>query len=1161
MNKPGYCSVLAPPDPSGAGQRQQWGRLYGGSQALVIATAARQHSAPVVVIAEDTAAAQRLSDELRFYLSHEAGGATPDTPLLSFPDWETLPYDVFSPHQDIVSERLATLYQLPSLSRGVLVVPVQTLMQRLCPRSYLEQNSLMLDQGQRLDLEQMRLRLEQSSYRCVSAVLEHGEFAVRGSLLDLFPMGSSLPYRIELFDDEVDSIRTFNPDSQRSLERVDQVRMLPAREFPFDENGIKQFRQSYRARFEGDPQHSAIYRDVSNGVAPAGIEYYLPLFFAQLSSLFDYLPASSLLVCTTNLGDAAATVLATTDQRYEMLRHNVERQILAPTELLLNEREVRSALDQFPVVDVQSFEHESRSAVNFSTANLPTLTLDPRAPRPSAALSEFLAGFDGRVLFVAETAGRRETLRQTLQGIDIHPASHATLDAFVDSSDRFGIAVAPLEQSVLLEEPPLAVIAETQLFGHRVVQRRRRRRSRDEEAVVRNLAELNVGAPVVHEEHGVARYRGLTTLSVGDVETEFLLLEYADGDRLYVPVSSLHLISRYTGTSPENAPLHKLGSGQWERAKRKATERIRDVAAELLDIYARRQARVGFSYPFDDEQYRNFASAFPFEETADQQAAIDAVVSDMVSAQPMDRLICGDVGFGKTEVAMRAAFVATQAGKQVAVLVPTTLLTQQHLANFQDRFADWPVKIESLSRFRSKKEQTQVLDGLADGTVDIVIGTHKLLLGDVRFKRLGLLIIDEEHRFGVRQKERFKSLRSEVDVLTLTATPIPRTLNMALAGIRDLSIIATPPARRLAVKTFVSEWNSDTIREACLREIQRGGQVYFLHNEVESIHKKAAEVEGLVPEARVEVAHGQMRERDLEHVMSDFYHHRFNVLICTTIIETGIDVPTANTIIINRADRFGLAQLYQLRGRVGRSHHRAYAYLLVPPRAVITADAVKRLEAIESIETLGTGFTLATHDLEIRGAGELLGEEQSGHMNEIGYALYTELLERAVASLKAGREPMLDQPLSHGAEVDLHVPALIPEDYLPDVHERLIMYKRIASAANDDDLRELQVEMIDRFGLLPDQVKILFEITALKLKATRVGIKKLDIGSTGGRLVFVEQPNIDPIQIIELIQSEPKRYRLDGPDKLRINMELPDTDGRLNAVQGLLDTLLAAEAA
>jgi transcription-repair coupling factor (superfamily II helicase) len=1149
-------SPLHPALPQNRGEIHHWGHLYGASAALAISRAAALHPGPLLVITGNTSEAQQLEYGLRFFT------ATASHPVLHFPDWETLPYDAFSPHQDIISDRLACLARLPTLQQGILLLPIQTLMHRIAPRDYLDTHSLMLDTGQELDLDAMRERLTASGYSCVSSVMEHGEFAVRGSLLDIYPMGSRLPFRIELFDDEIESIRTFDPEIQRSIETVAQVQLLPAREFPLDKAGVSRFRQAFRARFEGDPQRSSLYRDVSNALAPAGIEYYLALFHAQTATLFDYLPDSSLILTTDTVEAEAEQFWREIGDRYEQLRHDQERPLLPPVDVFLPVPETFAGLKSRPRINYQHFELESTQGINFATAAPPNLNLDVRATHPTAALEAFLASFKGRILFAAESTGRREYLLDLLRGHDIHPTLVENWAAFLDSDIQLAITVAPLEQGLLLTEPQIAVIAEPQLFGMQVLQRRRRKRAqRDTDSIIRNLAELSIGAPVVHEDYGVGRYLGLQTLHVGATDTEFLTLEYAGGDKLYVPVSSLHLISRYTGAAPDNAPLHKLGSGQWERARRKATERVRDVAAELLAIYAKREARSGFRYPLDEMQYLAFSAEFPFEETPDQQTAIDNVLTSMRDDKPMDMLVCGDVGFGKTEVAMRAAFVAVQAGKQVALLAPTTLLTQQHLENFRDRFANWPVHVESLSRFSSRKEQQLVLNEMKNGKVDIIIGTHKLLQDDVKYKNLGLVIIDEEHRFGVRQKEKFKSLRAEVDVLTLTATPIPRTLNMAMSGMRDLSIIATPPARRLAIKTFVSEWNPTLIREACLREIKRGGQVYFLHNEVETIQKQTEKIAELVPEATVHYAHGQMRERELERVMSDFYHQRFNILVCTTIIETGIDIPTANTIIMNRADRFGLAQLYQLRGRVGRSHHRAYAYLVIPSRRTLTDDARKRLEAIESIESLGTGFTLATHDLEIRGAGELLGEEQSGQIMEIGYSMYTELLERAVKSLKEGKEPDLDKPLHHATEIDLHVPALIPEDYLPDVHERLIMYKRIASAADGQELRDLQVEMIDRFGLLPDPLKTLFRLTELKLKASPLGIEKIDMGAQGGRLNFTDKPDIDPIKIIQLIQNQPRIYKLDGNDKLRVNQNLPDAEARIDLLDKLLDELSEKQAA
>ncbi|NBC13519.1 MAG: transcription-repair coupling factor, partial [Gammaproteobacteria bacterium] len=1109
------ASPLAPPLPAAAGERLLWGRLYGAAGALAIANAARQAQRPILAAVADMPAAAQLREELGFFLREPAtgGAAEQDIPVLTFPDWETLPYDVFSPLPELVSERLLTLHRLPGLGRGVLVVPVGTLLQRLPPRAFVDGHALVLAVGDRLDLNATRERLTRSGYQCVSQVIAHGEFAVRGALLDVFPMGSQQPLRIDLFDDEVESIRTFDPDSQRSLEKLERVRMLPAREYPTDEDAISAFRQRWRAAIDADPKASIIYREVSEGRMPGGIEYYLPLFFEETATLFDYLPDDALVFEHADVRDAAEDALARIGERYEQRRHDAERPLLPPRDLYLGRDDLAARLNARPGVCWQSPEVPDRrkgyAAVhNFATATPPALAIQARAERPAAALQAFLERPGQRTLFIAESTGRRELLLESLHGFRIQPQPVDGWQAFAQGDMDLGITVAPLEQPLLLPSAPpqahpaadgsLAIVTETQLYGERVRQeRRRKQKARDGEAVVRNLTELHEGAPVVHEEHGVGRFIGLQSLEVGGQKTEFLALEYAKGDKLYVPVSSLHLISRYTGAAPENAPLHRLGSDQWDKIKRKAAEKAHDVAAELLDIYARRAARQGVAFPDPGTEYAAFSSAFEFEETPDQQRAIEAIMEDMAKSKPMDRVVCGDVGFGKTEVAMRAAFVAVSAGKQVAVLVPTTLLAQQHYQNFADRFADWPIKVESLSRFQNQKETKAVQDGIADGTVDIVVGTHKLLQGNTKFKNLGLAIIDEEHRFGVRHKEQLKNLRAEVDVLTLTATPIPRTLNMAMSGMRDLSIIATPPVERHPIKTFVSPWNDGLIQEACQREIARGGQVYFLHNEVETIENMAQKVEALVPSARVEYAHGQMREKDLERVMRDFYHRRFNVLVCTTIVESGIDVPSANTIVINRADKLGLAQLHQLRGRVGRSHHRAYAYLITPPAKAMTEDAKKRLEAIESLEDLGAGFTLATHDLEIRGAGELLGEEQSGQIHEIGFTLYMDLLERAVEALKAGRTPELDRPLDHGAEIDLGLPALLPDDYLPDVHTRLVTYKRIASAESPAELKDLKVEMIDRFGLLPEPTEHLFAVTALKLKVQPLGIKKLEAGPKG----------------------------------------------------------------
>jgi len=1156
---PGPVSPLSPPLPARAGERLLWGRLYGSSRALAIAKATERASGPVLAVVEDVQATARLQAELRFFL------AGSELPVLSFPDWETLPYDQFSPLPELVSERLLTLHRLPGLQRGILVVPTGTLLQRLAPREYVDGHSLVLAVGDRLDPDATRRRLEQAGYQCVSQVIAHGEFAVRGSLLDLFPAGSDLPYRIDLFDEEVESIRTFDPDSQRSRDQVSHIRLLPAREFPLSEEGIAAFRQGYRGTFEGNPKQSLIYREVSSGSVPGGLEYYLPLFFERTATLFDYLPAGTLVIEDAQCREAAERFFSDVTARYEQRRRDLERPLLPPNRLYLTSDELASRLNCMAGVMHQTTEVAERrkgfsGVVNFATRALPALGIQARAAQPAGALQAFLAASGRRVLFTAESAGRREVLLENLHGFDIEARPVAGWQAFVASGETLGLAVSPLEQGVFLqhegEHEALALITETQLYGAQVRQTHRRQRAaRDGEAVVRNLTELHLGAPVVHEDHGVGRYLGLQILEVGGMTTEFLTLEYAQGDKLYVPVASLHLISRYTGVSEAAAPLHRLGSGQWEKLKRRAAEKVRDVAAELLDIYARRATRQGFAFPTDGEDFAAFATAFEFEETPDQQQTIAAVLADMADLKPMDRVVCGDVGFGKTEVAMRAAFAAVQGSKQVAVLVPTTLLAQQHYENFSDRFADWPVRIESLSRFRTAKEQQRILAGLADATVDIVVGTHKLLQKGITFKRLGLIIVDEEHRFGVRHKEQLKSLRTKVDILTLTATPIPRTLNMAMSGLRDLSIIATPPVARHPIKTFMSQWNDTLIQEACLRELKRGGQIYFLHNQVETIDNTARKLAALIPEAHVQVAHGQLRERDLEQVMRDFYHRRFNLLVCTTIIESGIDVPSANTILINRADKLGLAQLHQLRGRVGRSHHRAYAYLLTPPPAAITPDAKKRLEAIESLEDLGAGFTLATHDMEIRGAGELLGEEQSGRIQEIGFSLYMDLLERAIAALKAGRTPKLDRPLDQGAEIDLAVPALLPDDYLPDVHSRLVMYKRIAGAATGADLKELQVEMIDRFGLLPDLAKNLLAITELKLKVKPFGIKKIEAGPTGGCILFDAEPRIDPARMIELIQSNPKEFKLDGTDKLCFFHNLADPAKRIQRVSAVIQQI------
>jgi len=1139
-----------PPLPAASG-KQHWGNLPGAALSLAIAEAASNAKRFTLLLTADSQSAERLQEELAFF--------APELPVLHFPDWETLPYDLFSPHQDIVSQRIATLYQLPELSHGVLVVPITTALHRLAPKRFLLGSSLVLDVGQKLNVEQMRLRLEAAGYRCVDTVYEHGEFAVRGALIDLFPMGSALPYRIDLFDDEIETLRTFDPENQRSIDKVESIRLLPAREFPLKKEAVTGFRARFRERFDVDFRRCPIYQDLSTGITPAGIEYYLPLFYEETATLFDYLPEDSQVFSLPGIEQAAEQFWNDVRNRYEERRVDPERPLLPPAELFMPVEDCFARLKLWPrVVASQQDVEPGIGRERFPAQPLPELAIESKASEPLGKLRQFLDGFPGRVLFTAESAGRREVLLELLARLKLRPQEVEGWGGFLASEERLAIAIAPLDEGLLLDE--VALVAESPLFGQRVMQRRRREKSRDGgDNVIKNLTELREGAPVVHIDHGVGRYQGLVTLEIEGQAQEFLLLQYADEAKLYVPVASLHLIARYTGSDDALAPLHKLGSETWQKAKRKAAEQVRDVAAELLDIYARRAARQGYAFKDPQVDYETFAAGFPFEETPDQQAAIDAVREDLLSAKPMDRLVCGDVGFGKTEVAMRAAFIAVHGGKQVAVLVPTTLLAQQHYNSFRDRFADWPVRVEVMSRFKSAKEVQNAITELADGKIDILIGTHKLLQDDVKFSNLGLVIIDEEHRFGVRQKEQLKALRSEVDILTLTATPIPRTLNMSIAGMRDLSIIATPPARRLSVRTFVMEANNPTIKEALLRELLRGGQVYYLHNDVKTIEKCAADLQALVPEARIAIGHGQMRERDLEQVMSDFYHKRFNVLVASTIIETGIDVPSANTIIIERADKFGLAQLHQLRGRVGRSHHQAYAYLLTPPRKAMTDDAQKRLEAIANAQDLGAGFVLATHDLEIRGAGELLGEGQSGQIQAVGFTLYMEMLERAVKAIRKGEQPNLEQPLGGGPEINLRLPALIPEDYLPDVHARLILYKRIANAADEDGLKELQVEMIDRFGLLPEPTKNLVRLTLLKLQAEKLGITKIDAGPQGGRIEFSADTSVDPMVLIKLIQSQPNRYKFEGATLFKFQVPMERPEERFNTLEALLERLAPNE--
>lgn len=1114
----------------------------------------------LVLVAEDSLSALKLEQNLKFFLQNQQAETLKDNdfdanassnisyfPVLAFPDWETLPYDRFSPHQDIISERLTTLYQLPTLKRGVLVVSAATLMHRLCPKPYILQNTLLLKVKDSLDLTQMRRRLEESGYHCVSEVMEHGEFAVRGSIIDLFPMGSLVPYRIDLFDNEIDSIRSFDVDSQRTAQKIEEIRLLPAREFPLTPDAISQFRTAWREQFEGDPRQCTVYLDVTDGNIPQGIEYYLPLFFEKTATLMDYLPKNSLIIKCIGSNDAIESFWNQAKERYDQYGHDRLRPILPPKQIFLPPDEMFAAIKTFERYDFRYPYH---------IASLPDLSIEPHHAHPLQTLKNYLQETPGRILFTAESLGRREVFRELLLTIGCKVEEISDWETFANSSCSLAITTASLEEGFVVNG--IIIIPEAVVLGKRVLQTRRRTQKQKTFEVdfeVRSLAEITIGAPVVHIDYGIGRYLGLTHLTLSGQEGEFVTLEYAGGDKLYVPVTSLHLISRYSGVDLEHAPLHRLGTDHWQKVKRKVLEQTRDVAAELLEIYAKREAKPGYAFKKPEQEYAAFAAEFPFEETIDQQKAISEVIQDLTNSKPMDRVICGDVGFGKTEVAMRAAFVAVNNGKQVAILVPTTLLAQQHFQTFSDRFANFPIKVDMLSRFRTKKEQESIVERVASGQIDILIGTHKILQESLKFKSLGLMIIDEEHRFGVRQKEAFKALRAEVDILTLTATPIPRTLNMAMSRMRDLSIIATPPARRLSIKTFVREKSPELIQEAILRELHRGGQVYYLHNEVETIENVTKTLEKLLPQARIHYAHGQMRERELEQVMSDFYHHRFNVLVCTTIIETGIDIPTANTIIIERADKLGLAQLHQLRGRVGRSHHQAYAFCLTPTVKQMSSDAKKRLEALESLEELGSGFTLATHDLEIRGAGELLGEEQSGNIQSVGFPLFMELLEQAVKLLREGKTLNFDAPLKKQVEIDLQLPAIIPESYLPDVHSRLVLYKRIASARSESAIDDLKSEMIDRFGPLPFQTQFLFKVTALRLLAEHLGIAKIEAGPFGGKLEFTSTPQINPDKIIELIQKDPKRYRLEGPSKLRFTLDLSERDFRVTEVFRLVSFL------
>ena len=1162
------------------GKRYTLPQPPGSADALLLAELGRRGKAVnkvTAIVTADAADAQRLIDEIAFF--------APELRCVLFPDWETLPYDSFSPHQDLISERLATLWRISQHDKktgaDVVIVPATTALYRLAPPEFLARYTFHFKVKQQLDEARLKAQLTLAGYSHVTQVVSPGEYAVRGGLIDLFPMGSAVPYRVDLFDDEIDSIRSFDPDSQRSLYPVPELRLLPGREFPMDEAARASFRSHWRELLEGDPTKSRIYKDIGSGVASAGIEYYLPLFFDETATVFDYLGADATVVLHGETEPAFQHFWQDAKERYRLVQTDPERPALPPEALFLSAEQFYARVNQHAQLALRSASHQpGREGTGLPLAeygggglayaefnSLPLLTVVRGAEEPLARLKAHIRNTQQRILILAESDGRRASLLDFLHGSQFNPPTFDSLAEFELSDEPIGIASSSLNTGFSWLEAGIDFITETELFAVSPTTRRRKKQEQvsDVEALIKDLSELNIGDPVVHSAHGIGRYRGLVTLDLSprsaDGETategasqsvqEFLQLEYADQATLYVPVSQLHLISRYTGVAADEAPLHKLGSGQWEKAKRKAAEQVRDSAAELLNIYARRAAREGHAFRYSAGDYETFANDFSFEETADQNAAIHAVIQDMISPRPMDRLVCGDVGFGKTEVALRAAFIAVTGGKQVAFLAPTTLLAEQHYQTLVDRFAKWPVKVAEMSRFRSAKEIAATLKGLADGTIDIVVGTHKLLSQSTKFRDLGLLIIDEEHRFGVRHKETMKALRAEVDVLTLTATPIPRTLGMALEGLRDLSVIATAPQRRLAIKTFVRTEGNGVIREAVLRELKRGGQIYFLHNEVETIENRRAALQELLPEARIAVAHGQMPERQLEAVMRDFVAQRSSLLLCSTIIETGIDVATANTIVMSRADKFGLAQLHQLRGRVGRSHHQAYAYLMVPDLQGLTKHASQRLEAIQQMEELGSGFYLAMHDLEIRGAGELLGESQSGNMMEVGFQLYNEMLAEAVRCLKAGIEPDLLSPLNVSTDINLHAPALLPNDYCGDVHLRLSFYKKLATAKTTDQIDALMEEIVDRFGRLPAQAQTLIDVHRLRVISQAYGVLKVDASPSVITITFKKNPPVDSMRIIEMIQKN-RHIKLVGNEKLRIERALPEAKDRAQMVRDVL---------
>jgi len=1165
-------SPQSPPALLDAGKTNYWHQLLGCSSSLASQSLLTSAQAPIVIVCSEAQHLHRWERELNFF--------DQNTEILRFSDWECLPYDRFSPHPDITSERLLSLYKLPDLQSGILLTTVSALSHRIPPKDYVQNNALIFNIGDQIDLPAFTKKLINAGYYSVAQVMSPGEYAVRGGIIDIFPSGTKQPFRLDLFDTEIEHIKLFDPETQISTETVDQIRLLPAKEFPLDEQGIETFRQQFRQTFSGDPQQTVIYPEVSKGIPPAGTEYYLPLFFEQTNSLIDYLPANSIFILEDGAQEKLDAFHKETEQRFDSLSHDIEWPLLSTQLVYFRPDEIRQSLKAFQRIELHdiNLKNESRS-LSFDTSTPTQFNIQPKSDAPYQPFVDYLNGSNSShnadtyqkshaqrfLLISVESPGRREAMLELLKKYDINPSIVESWQEYLDQLSAghspISIIVSELDRGLKLPNSNLEIITESQLYGDRVFQRRRRSsKNRNPDVIIRSLAELNIGDAIVHEDHGVGRYIGLENHRIDDTDNELLVIEYQGGDKLFIPILSLEVISRYIGSSAETAPLHKLGTDTWSKAKQKAQEKAYDVAAELLEVQAMRMARRGFAFAEPDEGYAAFSAGFKFEETPDQQKVIDDVIDDMVQEKPMDRLVCGDVGFGKTEIAMRACYIAIASNKQVVLLVPTTLLAQQHYQSLCDRFADWPVNVELVSRFKTKSETEAVLDGLKNGTVDIVVGTHRLIQNDIAFKQLGLVIIDEEHRFGVRQKEQLKQLRSQVDILTLTATPIPRTLNIALSGMRDISVIATPPRSRLAVKTFVREWNDALIKEACLREIRRGGQVYFLHNEVRTIEKIKAQLQTLIPEARIEIGHGQMSERQLEDTMRDFYHQRFNILLCTTIIESGIDVPSANTIIINKADRFGLAQLHQMRGRVGRSHHQAYAYMITQERAAMTNDAYKRLTAIESLDELGAGFALASQDLEIRGAGELLGESQSGGMDQVGYSLFNEFLEQAVARIKSEKAHSSDTTNNPVAaktftDINLHMAARFPDDYIPDVNLRLTMYKRISNASSEEALYEMQVEIIDRFGLLPEAVKNLFEIANLKLRLSEMNIKKIEVGPAGGKFELDEEPNINIAKLMELMSQYPQDYTMKDPNTFVIKREMLENEQRFELVRHVIDEL------